>query len=215
MAHDPKDIESWKAFIAQVDQKNSPTKKTVAVIKLSTSYTSINDVTPYSDIHWQHFTSQINDINRSRNNYISRQPPTDIKQKTEIPISQESQHFWMLKDHFDSPSSLDRFDKKQLSKIPSHQIAIIDLHGYTLSQAYEKLKSVFASVIHNKIRILKVITGKGTPDPDKNNFTLRQIFPQWMQEDYFKSKLIKFRTAPKDHGGEGAFLVYLKQKTNR
>ena len=106
---------------------------------------------------------------------------------------------------------LDRIDKKQLPKLLSHHISVIDLHGYTLPLGYERLKAAFSHAIHRKARLLKVITGKGRPNPEPESPTLRAIFPKWMQEPLFNTNIIKIRKAPKEHGGEGAFLIYLKQ----
>lgn len=190
-------MSAWAEFIQQLDQS------------MRTAKQRQEKTSPESEA-WDHITHQINQLNHHRNAYIVKSQPHTIKQKPQQLIPSESYSFHGMYHLDEEVPNLDRDDKKHLSKVMSHQISVIDLHGCTLAQGYEKLRSALSHAIQKKSKILKVITGKGRPNPEPESPTLKAIFPKWMQEPYFKTKVYKVRMASIPHGGEGAFLVYLK-----
>lgn len=159
---------------------------------------------------WKRITHRIDKLNYHRSAYTLRKNIDTIKQKLYNVPSFEPHSFYGFYNLDEDIPSLDRADKKHLSKVAYHQISVVDLHGCTLAQGYEKLKLALSQSRHKKSKVLKVITGKGRPNPEPESPTLKAIFPKWMQEPYFKLRVYKVRAAPKKHGGEGAFLVYLK-----
>jgi DNA-nicking Smr family endonuclease len=150
-------------------------------------------------------------VNQHRSAYAPKALPTSIRKKSQL-LSTYEPLLFMTPSNEMSFLELDRIDKKQLPKLISHHMSVVDLHGYTLPLGYERLKSAFTHALQRKARILKVITGKGRPNPEPESPTLRAIFPKWMQEPFFHSHSIKIRKAPPEHGGEGAFLIYLKKQ---
>jgi DNA-nicking Smr family endonuclease len=207
MTKNPKDLDIWLDFIAQFNKQKSMQELDTGSV--NTPSMSKDNQIDYNE--WSKLTGQMDRINDRRGQYISKQTSAYIKEKPLSGPSRRSEYLMASIHIEESVLPLDRFDKQHLKKIGVHHMAVIDLHGYTLPLAYERLKAAFQSARHQKARILRVITGKGRTDLDLERPTLRQIFPKWMQETYFQSLLIKVRKAPLEYGGEGAFLVYLRQ----
>lgn len=200
MTKKPTDFDVWSAFIQLMDKPaESKPKQPTPSVEVSSDAQD-----------WQAVTHHMDWVNQHRNAYVPKASPTSIKQKPQLQSTYEPQLF-MAPSGGVSILDLDRIDKKQLPKLTSHHMSVIDLHGYTLPLGYERLKAAFNQAIQRKARLLKVITGKGRPNPEPESPTLRAIFPKWMQEPFFNTKIIKIRKAPPEQGGEGAYLIYLKQ----
>jgi DNA-nicking Smr family endonuclease len=208
MTDQPKDVDIWLAFIKELQEKSSvnPVKKRNNIQRLDISISSQIEL---YDEDWEELKRQVDRINDTRYNYTTQQPLLNIKKKLEVTTPLPSHYFAHDYNVNAVILGLDRTEKKELMKLRTHQIIELDLHGYRLPEAYEKLKITFQIAQQQKVKILKVITGKGRPNLQSDSLTLRQIFPRWMQETYFVSKYIKIRQAPSNRGGDGAFLVYL------
>ena len=83
----------------------------------------------------------------------------------------------------------------------------LDLHGLTVKQASDKLERFFVSAKSEKMKILLIITGKGKHS--KGNPSLKPFVEKWFKNDG-KFFIRNYGIAPKIHGGEGAFIVFLK-----
>lgn len=211
MKKNPKDLNVWLDFAERlIENKSIESISKSKKIRASDTQIDFDNTHTYGN-HWNNLTQHMDWVNHKREQYIKKESPIYTKKKRLESDEHKSQHFIMTFKLEDEVLPLDRIDKKHFKKLNLHHITVVDLHGYTLPLAYERLKIAFQSAAQNKARILKVITGKGRTDSEKESPTLRQIFPKWMQETYFQNFLIKIRKAPADHGGEGAFLVYLKK----
>lgn len=211
MTNNPDDLNIWLAFISQLDQPVSNVKKKKKQKLEHIDLSFRHPIEILSSEAWENFTNQVDELNYKRHEYASYQPSNAIKAKIEMPPLTAPNNFFYLPLSVKEEQELNRSDKKQLIKKKNYKLQNIDLHGYTLPEAYEKLKNTFVHSSHMKIRILHVITGKGTRTPTEERPTLRAIFSSWMQESYFSSKIDKIRKAPKEYGGDGAFLVFLKK----
>lgn len=81
----------------------------------------------------------------------------------------------------------------------------IDLHGFTLAQAQQKLQVFLLNAqLHHKIWVL-VITGKGRHLEEK---TLQKQVPLWLDQLPYISG---YTSARPHHGGTGALYVRLKK----
>ena len=103
-----------------------------------------------------------------------------------------------------STSKLSPF-KKEKKNIPE---GIIDLHGYRLQTAKIILYNYIVNAYENKIRNILIITGKGR----NNTGVLKKEVPLWLNDETLIDLLINYETAPNKFGGEGAFLVRIKNK---
>jgi DNA-nicking Smr family endonuclease len=113
---------------------------------------------------------------------------------------------------------IDRKKFRQIKKGKTRPEDVLDLHGYTVSQAYSHLEKFLQKAVYRDLRLILVITGKGALDVE-NNFKinskgiLRRSFINWLNTERLSQYIIQSLPAHRTHGGEGAFYVYLKRKS--
>ena len=99
----------------------------------------------------------------------------------------------------------------------------LDLHGYSLMDAYDKFKNEVIKNHNKNKRCLLVITGKGVQPNKKNNDTMtpklfhgkiKNSIISWIKEDCLKNYILTYQNAGIDHGGDGAIFVYLRKNKN-
>jgi len=98
----------------------------------------------------------------------------------------------------------------------------VDLHGETLDSA-EKIfqDTVFECFSKNK-RCILFITGKGVGRTKYSEYSqnslyfgkIRNNFLNWTQKTNIESKILSVEIANQQHGGDGAFFVYLRKNKN-
>ncbi len=129
-----------------------------------------------------------------------------------------------------TPPPLADFDRKRVKKLARGRDEIearIDLHGMRQAEAHAALKRFLAQCHHNGLRMVLVITGKGTPNraarDDDHDFgflrpepgVLRRSVPQWLAEPQLRQIVVSFTPASARHGGEGAYYVHLRRGNNQ
>ena len=99
----------------------------------------------------------------------------------------------------------------------------LDLHGYTILEAYEKFKDEVIKLYNKNKRCMLVITGKGVhlkikesteENPKLFHGKIKKSIIDWIREDQFKNYILTYQDAGFDHGGDGALFVYLRRKKN-
>ncbi len=83
----------------------------------------------------------------------------------------------------------------------------LDLHGHIRDEALVKLEHFIASAYSRGRKAVLVITGKGINSPDGP--VLQGAVAAWLREKG-KGIVVEFAAAPRDMGGSGAFVVFLK-----
>lgn len=78
----------------------------------------------------------------------------------------------------------------------------LDLHGYTIQEAYIKLKSFILYHFENKTNYIIVITGKGTPEKES---LIHSEIKGWLDNPFFKKYVRGFEWI----NGNGAMRIYL------
>lgn len=211
MKQTPSDIKSWQEYILTLDKKNSPnTKKPKKNNVILTSDQNVSISSLY-DSSWQALTYSVDVQNTHRDSYVSSEVDASkvkLKPTPYTPINASSTVVPLYNQEV-TATSLDRFEKKQYLKLGVNNIIEVDLHGYTLAQAYERLKLSIQIAAAQQKKILKVITGKGKSQ--NNAPTIKNSFMRWMSEAFFSQYVFKIRQAPVTDGGEGAFLIFLKK----
>ena len=109
------------------------------------------------------------------------------------------------------PVTIDQQLHKQFKK---NDFSKIDLHGFTVDEAYQKLLKYLTNNFSNKKILHIVITGLGNKSSDGDFFTgkIRKQFPLWLETDTFKKLVKSYSPCKIQHGGLGAFYVKLKSK---
>ena len=118
--------------------------------------------------------------------------------------------------------------EKLVSKDPENKIEnynkvrSIDLHGYSLDEANNKIKDLILKSFEEGVEKLKVITGKGIHSKNEENpfvskklGTLKYSVPDFIGKDVELNNIIKSLSSAKiEDGGEGAFYLFLNKKND-
>ena len=87
--------------------------------------------------------------------------------------------------------------------------ARLDLHGLTQAQAHAALLRFLRDASGRDVRLVLVITGKGSRDGERG--VLKRQVPQWLALPEFRSLVVGYEDAGIRHGGEGALYVRLRR----
>lgn len=118
------------------------------------------------------------------------------------------------------PAPPQRIDRKRFEQLRRGRIrpeARIDLHGMTAARALPALTEFVLDAHARGLRLLLVITGKGTARHDEDGIIprrrglLRHSVPQWLSRPPLGSMILHVQPAHHRHGGAGAYYVYLRR----
>ena len=113
-----------------------------------------------------------------------------------------------------------RIDKKKLSLLKRGKLQpeyILDLHGMNTVIAKKKSIEFIKYNYLNGKRLLLIITGKGkstrTSFIENGNQIgiIRKSLKSWLYESEMRIKILGIVSSHINHGGEGAFYIYLKK----
>ena len=99
----------------------------------------------------------------------------------------------------------------------------IDFHGKTVIESEKEFANTILECYNGGLRCLLFVTGKGlfklknTTKPHKPKLyhgVIRSSFIQWVKSNKFSKYILSFDQASIEHGGDGAFYVYLRKKKN-
>lgn len=85
----------------------------------------------------------------------------------------------------------------------------LDLHGLTRDEALQGLAAFITGAFNRGQKAVLVITGKGNRSPGEP--VLQGAVAGWLR-DRGKGMVAEFAPAPRELGGSGAFVVFLKEK---
>ena len=109
--------------------------------------------------------------------------------------------------------------KKRFFKIDKK----IDFHGKSLLGAEEIFSSTITECFSRGDRCLLFVTGKGlfkiknndhSAEPKLYHGVIRAAFVSWVKSNKFLKYILSFERASIEHGGDGAFYVYLRKNKN-
>ncbi|ABA80422.1 DNA mismatch repair protein MutS [Rhodobacter sphaeroides] len=123
-----------------------------------------------------------------------------------------------LRDHLAAqPLRMDAKNFARMSRGKLSPEARIDLHGMTLTEAHPELIRFVLNAHSDGLRLVLVITGKGSRRPDdhgpipQRQGVLRHQVPQWLRMPPLGAVVLQVAVAHLKHGGEGAYYVYLRR----
>mgnify|MGYP001178470308 FL=1 len=137
-----------------------------------------------------------------------------IKKKN---ISQEDIDTW--KNYIKNPTDITDKDQIQKASQSRPNRFKFDLHGFTLSQANEKVKEIILLCLEKNYKEILFITGKGIhSNTEKDTFVsnelskLRYSVPEYIKSDPdLLNSVISVSKADEVDGGDGAIIVKLKK----
>jgi DNA-nicking Smr family endonuclease len=98
---------------------------------------------------------------------------------------------------------------KQLKRSAISISEELDLHGYLRDEALARLEQFLAGAYHRGRKAVLVITGKGINSPEGP--VLQGAVAEWLRSKG-KGIVAEYAPAPRDKGGSGAFVVFLKNR---
>jgi len=121
--------------------------------------------------------------------------------------------------------SLDRRTRQRLLRGKAEIEARLDLHGDTAEVAYIRLHGFLGTAQARGLRLVLVITGKGSGSyvrhtlhgqahwhaPEREGL-LRRLLPQWLDEPELKALVVAYQPAHPRHGGGGAWYLRLRKR---
>ena len=138
--------------------------------------------------------------------------------KKKYPVTVQDKKDWaaFTKD----PSYLyDKEDNSQNENNKKDKIIKLDLHGFSLDEANQKVKKFIIKAYNSGYKKLIIVTGKGLRSKTYNNpyasnqmSILKNSIPEYISNDVDLSNIIKtISKADMQHGGEGAICISLKE----
>ena len=129
--------------------------------------------------------------------------------KTELSKKIDKTHFGLEK------ISIKKSIKRGLFKIDKK----IDFHGETLLSAENIFNQEIINCFQSGKRCLLFVTGKGVYSINKKDSTkprlyhgvIRMAFGEWARSKKLSKYILSFEKASINHGGDGAFYVYLRK----
>jgi DNA-nicking Smr family endonuclease len=117
------------------------------------------------------------------------------------------------------PPVVQPFDRdvgRALAKGKRTPQASLDLHGLTLTAAEKAVARFLAESSGQNLRIVLIVTGKGTRLEGGRLFggRIRAEFPGWLERADNRALVASVRTAHPRHGGSGAFYVLLRRRSS-
>ena len=119
---------------------------------------------------------------------------------------------------------LEKIDlKKGIKKGSFHIDKKIDFHGKSLLESEERFNNTIIESYNNGQRFLLFVTGKGlfksknyeeNYKPKLYHGIIRASFIEWARSKKFSKYILSFEQASIEHGGDGAFYVYLRKNKN-
>jgi DNA-nicking Smr family endonuclease len=94
----------------------------------------------------------------------------------------------------------------------------IDLHGFTLEEAFKKIREIIENCYEKDLRTILIVTGKGLRSKVKENpylsedlSLLKYAIPNFIKENFFEI-ISSIEEPDQNLGGSGAFLLRLKKR---
>ncbi len=135
-------------------------------------------------------------------------------------ISDKDKKDW--KDFLSSKEKVPDKDSNLIEK-KTKKTLTFDLHGYSLDEANKKIKTLICDAYQKEVNELIIVTGKGLhsqndkdPYVSKDFGILKHSVPEYIKNDNELMSIINYmKDADIEHGGSGAFYIYLKKKTTK
>lgn len=132
----------------------------------------------------------------------------NIKSMIDKSISGLQENF-LNTDNGDSSFCLDYNTKLKIDRGKYFISDKLDLHGYSIDNAYCKLIDFIIKNYQAGNRCLLVITGHGN-STDKIE-TIKNSLNKWLNDTKVRNMILYYQQAIKKHGGKGAFYVLLRR----
>ena len=133
-------------------------------------------------------------------------------------LSDKDKKDWQ--NFLESSEKLDNKDKETLDHQNRIVEKVIDLHGFTLEEANQKVSEFIQDCYDQNVIKINIITGKGLrsknlddPYQSKDLSILKYSVPNYIKDNpHLMTKIIKIDHQAVDSPSKGSFEIYLKKK---
>ena len=145
--------------------------------------------------------------------------PTSLKEKNRFQIEKDEDNDMSLLDILSEKKvNNSEIDKNLLKNIKKGRMkinAVLDLHGKKVKESKSKVFYFIKNNFEANNRLVLIITGKGkrrgVEEGWKGDGVLKKLLPDWLNSISLSKYIVWFDIAPKDQGGEGALIIYIKK----
>ena len=145
--------------------------------------------------------------------------PNSLKEKNRFQIEKDEDNDMSLLDILSEKKvNNSEIDKNLLKNIKKGRMkihAVLDLHGKKVKESKSKVFYFIKNNFEANNRLVLIITGKGkrrgVEEGWKGNGVLKKLLPDWLNSISLSKYIVWFDIAPKDLGGEGALIIYIKK----
>ncbi|MGE5172361.1 MAG: Smr/MutS family protein [Betaproteobacteria bacterium] len=125
-------------------------------------------------------------------------------------IGNASRDQWQVREEANEPRNRSSSGRKRQLRRGTIRISQeLDLHGFLRDEAITRLEQFIARAYSRGFEAVLVITGKGYNSSEGP--VLRGAVAAWLRESG-RGMVAEFSPAPRDKGGSGAFVVFLKKR---
>jgi DNA-nicking Smr family endonuclease len=152
-------------------------------------------------------------------------PPAPIGTAPPAPHPRKSRQSEPRRPEDLANNSLDRRTRQRLLRGKAEIEGRLDLHGDSVEVAYMRLRGFLNACHARGLRLVLVITGKGSGgyarhtlhgethwDAPEREGRLRRLLPQWLDEPELRAMVVAYQPAHPRHGGGGAWYLRLRRK---
>ena len=167
-----------------------------------------------SDKDWEDYIKTVKPLKKSRVSTSS-----SLKEKLHLEIEKEDNDdlvsIDILSETKINNSIIDRNLLKNIKKGKMKVNAVLDLHGKKVKESKVSVYNFIKYNYEKSNRLLLIITGKGkrlgVEEGWKGKGVLKSMLPNWLNSIALSKYIVWFDNAPKDQGGDGALIIYIKK----
>ena len=171
-------------------------------------------MTVKKDKDWENYIKTVKPIKKSR-----VLMPTSLDEKNHFQIEKsEDNNISLLDTLSEKKINNSEIDKNLLKNIKKGRMkihAVLDLHGKKVKESRSKVFYFIKNNFEANNRLVLIITGKGKRLGVENGWrgdgVLKKLLPNWLNSISLSKYIVWFDIAPKNQGGEGALIVYIKK----
>ncbi len=159
------------------------------------------------------FAAVVRDVKPLRHSKIPRHPQQDEDAVLAPKFAPPSQRSVAAAAPPQSPAPNPGIDRRTAERLRKGAMDIerrIDLHGMTEADAHAALDRFVRQAWRDGLRVLLVITGKGSVR--EGGGVLRRNLPRWLASGEHAARVLRIESAQPRHGGGGAYYVLLRRQ---
>lgn len=153
------------------------------------------------------------------NNIVVSQKKINIKSENKVYFAAKQDFSTYSKYVEDIEGGVDKATMRKFKHEGFKTEAVLDLHGFTENEAFEKVDCFIAKCYNEGKRCVVIITGKGQTIIENDDiFTtkgvLRRLVPQWLEMPRIRAMILVYKHTSDKLGGSGALYILLKRNKN-